>query len=226
MIQSNYLPWRGYFDFIDDCDLFMFYDDVQYTHKDWRNRNRIKTHAGPIWLSVPVIHDSSTLIENASIDHADRWAAKHVRSITLAYQKAPHFGRYAPGLFDIIQSKPATISELNISLCRYLMQQLGITTTLRKSSEFGIAGDKFERPLKILRALGATSYLAGPAARPYTDAAAFRDAGIELAFKTYDYGEYPQLHGPFVPDVSVIDLLFQCGPASRAHLKSRTAASA
>jgi hypothetical protein len=220
MVQSNFMPWRGYFDLIDDCDLFVFYDDVQYTHKGWRNRNRIKTHSGPIWVSVPVLHDHSTLIENAIIDYSGRWVAKMVRSISLAYQKARYFQSYAPGLFEILESKRETISELNIALCSYLMRQLGITTEIRKSREFGVAGDKFERPLRILRALGATSYLSGPAAKPYTDASAFRKAGIELLYKTYVYDEYPQIHGTFCPDVSVVDLLFNCGPEARAHLKS------
>lgn len=221
IIQSNYMPWRGYFDFIDDCDVFVFYDDVQYTHKDWRNRNRIKTNMGGLWLTVPVIHDRSTLIEQAQIDYNRDWVSKHIRSITLNYRKAPHFDHYADEFFDILRSRPPNISVLNVALCRTIMRQLGITTEIRMSSEFGIAGDKFERPLKILKAMGATEYLSGPAARPYTDQNAFRAAGIDLLFKAYDYPDYPQLHGAFEPNVSVLDLLFNCGPASRSYLKSR-----
>jgi hypothetical protein len=220
MIQSNYIPWRGYFDFIDDCDLFVFYDDVQYTHRDWRNRNRIKTDGGPIWLSVPVIHDRHTLIQDACIDYGSRWQDKHIRSLTLAYGKAPHFVAYAEGFFELLRSRPATISELNVRTCKWIMVQLGIRTQTRMSTEFGLAGEKDERPLRILQHLGATSYLSGPAAKPYTDAEKYRSAGIALEFKVYDYPEYPQLHGAYDPHLTVLDLLFNCGPDARRYLKS------
>ena len=224
MIQSNYIPWRGYFDFIDDCDLFVFYDDVQYTHRDWRNRNRIKTGRGTIWLSVPVLHDRETLIQDARIDYSTRWADKHIRSLTLEYRGAPHFARYAEEFFALLKTLPETISALNVRACAWIMGQLGIRTPTRMSSEFGIGGEKHERPLRIARHLGATAYLAGPSARPYSDAAQFRAAGIELEFKAYDYPEYPQLHGAFEPSVTVLDLLFNCGPDARRYLKSRKAA--
>lgn len=221
MIQSNYIPWRGYFDFIDDCDLFIFYDDVKYTHKDWRNRNRIKTHAGVIWLSVPVIHNLETMIDNAAIDYSGRWIDKHARSLTLAYQKAPFFRDYAPLFLDILASKPRTVSQLNVTIIKWVMSILGIRTETKMSSAIGVTGDKFERPLAILKAIGATSYLSGPTARPYTDHARFREAGVGLEYKTYDYPEYPQLHGAFEMHVTVLDLLFNCGPESRRFLKSR-----
>jgi hypothetical protein len=223
MIQSNYIPWRGYFDFVDDCDLFVYYDDVRYTHRDWRNRNRIKTDQGPMWLSVPVLHDQRTLIQDARIDYSTRWWDKHIRSLTLAYKKAPHFGRYAEGFFQILQARPATISELNVRACGWIMSQLGIRTRTCMSREFGIVGDKAERPLRIAQHLAATSYLSGPTAKPYTDPQKFRAAGIGLEFKIYDYPEYPQLHGAFEPNVTVLDLLFNCGPDARRFLKSLTA---
>jgi hypothetical protein len=220
MIQSNYIPWRGYFDFIDDCDLFVYYDDVQYTHKDWRNRNRIKTDRGPIWLSVPVLHDQSTLIQDARIDYSSRWLDKHIRSLTLAYRKAPHFERYAERIFALLRERPQTISQLNIRICAWIMGELGIRTPTRMSREFAVAGDKYERPLRIVQQLGATSYLSGPAAKPYTDAAKYRAAGIALEFKVYEYPTYPQLHGGFEPNVTVLDLLFNCGVDARRYLKS------
>ena len=220
MIQSNYIPWRGYFDFIDDCDLFVFYDDVQYTHKDWRNRNRIKTHAGVLWLSVPVIHDSATLIETARLRYDTRWVDKHIRSLTHAYRKAPHFLDYSEEFFAILRSTPETISQLNISICRWVMAKLGIRTQTRRASEFRAEGSKYERPLRILQSIGAREYLSGPGARPYTDENAFLAANIGLSYKAYRYPEYPQLHGPYVPDLSVLDLLFNCGQGSRHYLKS------
>jgi WbqC-like protein family len=220
MIQSNYIPWRGYFDFIDDCDLFLYYDDVQYTHRTWRNRNRIKTDRGPIWLTVPVVHDQGTLIQDARIDYGTRWLDKHIRSLTLAYGKAPHFAAYADAFFELLRGRTETISELNVRICKWIMSQLGIHTQTRMSREFGIAGDKLDRPLLLARHLAATTYLSGPTAKPYTDAEGFRAAGIALEFKRYDYPEYPQLHGAFEPNVTVLDLLFNCGPDARRYLKS------
>jgi WbqC-like protein family len=220
MIQSNYIPWRGYFDFIDDCDVFVYYDDVQYTHRSWRNRNRIKTDRGPIWVSVPVIHDQATLIQDARIDYGTRWLDKHVRTLTLAYKKAPHFGAYAEEFFELLHGRPETISQLNVRVCGWIMNQLGIQTRTRMAGEFGIVGDRVDRPLRFARHLSATSYLAGPTAKPYTDVEGFRAAGIALEFKVYDYPEYPQLHGAFEPNVTVLDLLFNCGPEARRYLKS------
>ncbi|MGH8735957.1 MAG: WbqC family protein [Burkholderiales bacterium] len=220
MIQSNYIPWRGYFDFIDDCDLFLYYDDVQYTHRSWRNRNRIKTDRGLIWLSVPVIHDHGTLIQDARIDYGTRWLDKHIRTLTLAYKKAPHFAQYAERFFELLQSRPETISDLNVRACGWIMSQLGIHTRTRMSRELGIVGEKLDRPLLLARQLAATTYLAGPTAKPYTDIEGFRAAGIALEFKVYDYPEYPQLHGAFESNVTVLDLLFNCGPDARHYLKS------
>ncbi len=222
IIQSNYLPWRGYFDFIDDVDVFVFYDDVKYSHRTWRNRNQIKTTSGLVWLSVPVLHNSETLIEDAEIDNTSRWTEKHTRSIRLAYQKAPYFDRYAEEFFSLLTASEKTISGLNVKLCKWMMEKLSIYTEIRMSSEFAAKGDKYQRPLDILREMGATAYISGPAAKPYTDANAFDRAGISLEFKTYEYSEYPQLHGEFVSNVSAVDLLFNCGPDARRFLKSST----
>lgn len=222
MIQSNYIPWRGYFDFIDDCDLFVFYDDVQYTHKDWRNRNRIKTAVGPAWLSVPVAHDRDTLVQHARIVYDTRWIDKHIRSVALAYGKASAYALYADEFFALLETRPTTISELNVLVCRWIMRRLNIDTRTMMSSELGIGGDKYDRPLQMLQALGATDYLTGPTALAYTDADAFREAGIGLQVKRYDYVDYPQLHGPFLGTVTVLDVLFNLGERSRSVLKSMT----
>lgn len=218
--QSNYIPWRGYFDFIDDVDLFIFYDDVQYSHRTWRNRNQVKTANGLVWLSVPVLHGHDTLIENARIRYDTRWVDKHTRTLSLAYQKAPHLQPYLGEFAGLLGCGFETISQLNVAVCRWVMEKLSIRTRTMMSSELEAQGDKFERPLRILREVGATAYLSGPTARPYTDAGRIREAGIGLEFKAYGYGEYPQLHGAFAGAVSVLDLLFNTGPAARSHLKS------
>jgi len=221
IIQSNYLPWRGYFDFIDEVDLFIFYDDVQYTHRDWRNRNLIKTKDGLCWISVPVIHDRNTLVNTAKIDYSQRWAEKQIKTISLAYNKAEYFKLYSDNLFELMLGKYESISDLNIQLIKYLMKSLGISTHTRLSSEFNIEGNKYERPLNILKHIGADSYLSGPAARPYTDSKKYFEAGIQLQFKSYDYSPYQQLWGTYEPNLSIIDLLFNCGPESYSLIKSR-----
>lgn len=220
IVQSNYIPWRGYFDLIDDVDLFVFYDDVQYTAKNWRNRNRIKTVNGPMWLSVPVLHQRETLIQQAEILYQQRWVSKHVRSLTLAYQEAPFFKTYAGEFFDLLSEQFPTISALNVAACTWVMGRLGTRTRTCMSAELGIRGATRNRPLAILKRLGATAYLSGPTAKPYTDVEAFAAAGIGLEFKSYEYPDYPQLHGAFEPRVSILDLLFNCGDNSRDYLKS------
>lgn len=220
MVQSNYIPWRGYFDLIDDVDLFVFYDDVRYTAKNWRNRNRIKTANGPKWLSVPVRHHRDTLIQEAEIDYKQRWVGKHIRSLTLAYEKAPFFKTYAGPYFDLLARRFSTISALNVAACRWVMDCLAIHARTCMSAELGIAGATRNRPLAILKRLGATAYLSGPTAKPYTDVEAFAAAGIGLEFKSYEYADYPQLHGTFEARVSILDLLFNCGSEARRHLKS------
>ena len=223
IIQSNYIPWRGYFDFIDDVDLFIYLDDVQYTSRDWRNRNKIKTSHGIIWLTVPVIFSRNYIaikIEDAKIDYSQKWVKKHTNSLRHGYSKAPYFKQYAAEFFEILNKGFETISELNVYINRWIMQKLDIKTEARMSSEFMAVGPKTDRLIDILRKVGATSYLSGPAAKSYIEVNKFRDAGISLEYKVYEYPEYPQLYGKFEPSVTVLDLLFNCGNESRKYLKS------
>jgi hypothetical protein len=220
MIQPNFLPWRGYFDFIDDVDLFIIYDDVKYTHRDWRNRNKIKTNNGLKWISVPVIHNSNTLINEALIDYSSRWVEKQIKTITLSYQNAKYFEVYSKELFNILMAKPKLLSELNYNLIKWIMKELEINTRLQFASEFKKTGSKFDKPLKILKLVGATEYLSGPTAKEYTEINKYNNANIKVEYKEYNYKEYPQLWGSFLPNVSILDLLFNCGDNSREFLKS------
>lgn len=223
IIQSNYIPWRGYFDFIDSVDLFIFLDDVQYTRRDWRNRNRIKTREGMKWLSVPVKNTyASENINETRIDYSASWHAEHGRKMMVAYKNAPYFKEYITEYNDILSAGLPTISELNQKLIRWLLRLLHITTPVVNSSDFPVSGKSTERLIGLLRQVGATSYLSGPSAAAYLDYGLFREAGIALEFKSYDYPEYPQLHGAFNPAVTVLDLLFNTGPGARDYLKSRT----
>jgi hypothetical protein len=221
IIQSNYIPWRGYFDFIDDVDLFIFHDDLQYTKGDWRNRNKIKTPNGLVWLTVPVrYHKTDQIICETPIDDSQSWCKKHINQIIANYSKAPFFHHYADEFFAIIKQKFETISDLNVMLTRWIMEKLSITTPLRMSSEFEPAGTKTDRLIDILKKVGATIYLSGPSAKDYLETEKFAEACIELEYKSYVYREYLQLWGQFEPTVTILDLLFNCGEHSRDYLKS------
>lgn len=220
-IQSNYMPWRGYFDFIDEVDLFVIHDDLQYTKNDWRNRNRIKTDVGTPWLTVPVHYrHTAQLIQDTAIDYGQPWAAKHVNLLRQWYGRAPHFARYADELFDLLRQPHPSLSALNVSLIKWGMAQLGIRTPLRFSSEFGLTGTKTARLVQLMERAGGRIYLSGPAAKSYLEPELFRSRGFGVEYKTYAYAPYPQGPGEFQGAVSIVDLLFNTGPEARRHLKS------
>jgi hypothetical protein len=223
VIQSNYIPWRGYFDFIAQVDLFIFHDDLQYTKGDWRNRNRIKSPAGPIWLTVPVKHKStSQLICDTEIDYATQWQRDHLNKFAANYAKTPHYRAAAELLESAFPHKDRTISELNVRLIRAICGYLGITTKLRHSAEYSPAGSKTARLIDLLRKAGASAYLSGPAAKSYLEEQQFRESGIRLEYKSYDYAPYPQLWGGFEGSVSILDLIANVGSAAKEWLSSRS----
>lgn len=223
VIQSSFIPWRGYFDFIASVDRFVFHDDIQYTKGDWRNRNKIKTAKGTEWLTVPVSYKSvSQLICETPIDNSTSWANKHLRIWQAHYQAAPYFDATKEILCLLDGNGDATISQLNIKLIRKICDYLNISTPTMLSSELALEGSKTDRLIDLLKKLNATTYLSGPSADAYLDKEAFRRAGIELEYKSYDYEPYPQLWGNFVGEVTVLDLIANCGPASSNHIYSRS----
>jgi hypothetical protein len=221
VIQSNYLPWRGYFDFIDDVDVFVIHDDLQFTKGDWRNRNRIKTPTGTRWLTVPVHHErTAQLICETRIDHSRHWPREHGNIIEANLAKAPYVGDVLTLLQPAWNARYETISELNVALLAAICGYLQIRTPLRMSSEFELRGAKTERLIELLTAIGATAYVSGPSARAYLDERRFEDVGIRLEYKQYSYPSYPQLWGPFEGAVSIVDTIANCGRSSRDVLKS------
>lgn len=218
--QSNYLPWKGYFDLIHDADLFIFLDDVQFTKNDWRNRNRLKTPRGCEWLTVPVGKHLSRLICEVELPSGD-WAQRHWRQIELHYHAAPHFADYAPRLRDVYLARQWTgLSELNQHLIRLIAHDiLGIKTRFADSRSYNLTTRSQDRVLDLLAAVGASTYVSGPAAKAYLDEGRFAAAGIELVWKDYaGYPAYPQPHPPFEHAVTVLDLLFSVGPAAPYHI--------
>ncbi|MBL7044480.1 MAG: WbqC family protein [Pirellulaceae bacterium] len=222
IIQPSYIPWKGYFDLVDAVDLFVFLDDVQYTRRDWRNRNRINSHSGPQWLTVPVFfsrHDEKTKIQDVRIDNSSAWRKKHIASITQSYRKAPYFNTFSDQLFEIIAGDSSCISDLDIALTHHLMDALGISTRTIVASELNVGQSRDEHLIEILLATGASSYLSGPSAKSYIRNELFAEHGITLEYMSYRYPEYPQRSNSFEHNVSVIDLLFNCGPGARLYFK-------
>jgi hypothetical protein len=226
IIQSNYIPWRGYFDIIGQVDLFIFYDDVQYTKGDWRNRNKIKTSRGPDWLTVPVGTDLKRLICEVEINDS-RWQKDHFDRITANYHSAPFLNDMLGFLESIyLETKWTNLSELNQHIiARICREFLGITTPFEDSRRFELTGKKGERVIELLKQAGATSYLSGPAAKNYLDPARFEEAGIALEWMDYSgYHPYKQLHPPFDGAVSIIDMLLMLGPDTPRFAKIGKAA--
>lgn len=220
IIQSNFLPWRGYFDLIRQSGLFIIHDDVQYTKADWRNRNRIKTPRGAQWITVPVHHRRvSQLIEETLVDDSIPWARKMLNQIRESYRRAPYFEPYFSELSDLLTRPALSISDLNLRLIQWACRHLRIDTQIKLSREYRPRGAKTERLIGILQQTRASTYLSGPAARAYLIPEMFERAGIRLEYKRYDYPEYEQLYPPFEPAVSVIDLLFMKGAAAMLHLE-------
>ncbi|MBK0391932.1 WbqC family protein [Ramlibacter algicola] len=222
IVQSNYLPWKGYFDLMASVDEFVLYDDVQYTRRDWRNRNQIKTPQGLQWLTVPVkVKGKYTqAIRDTGIDLGTPWAADHLKAIALNYRRAPHFGDVMPWLEGLYADLPPMLSQLNERLLRAIAARLDLSTRLTDSSQYRLEGDKSERLASIAQQAGASVYVSGPAARSYLDESVFHARGMTVEWFDYSgYAEYPQLWGDFVHAVSVVDLLLNCGPDASRFLK-------
>ena len=222
IIQSCYIPWKGYFDLINAADEFVLYDDVQYTTNDWRNRNRIKTPQGTQWLTIPIARRLGQRIDEARV--ADpRWAAKHWRTLAQNYSRAEWFQRYRERfepIYDELASEPL-LSRINHRLLDAVCAELGIATPIHWSSEYRAPGEGSARVLALCLEAGATRYLSGPRGRDYLDEASFAAAGVEVEYIDYSgYPEYPQVHSPFDHNVTVLDLLFNVGPDASRYLKT------
>lgn len=220
VIQSNYIPWKGYFDIIRDADLFIFYDDVQYTKNSWRNRNRIKTAQGLCWLTIPVGPREDRLIHQVEITD-ESWTKKHWETLKHAYARQPYFKQYQSFLeFVYLEAHWNNLSELNQFLTSTISRDfLGIRTKFEDSRQYNAQGQKLDRLVDLLRKAGADLYISGPTARGYIEEPRFLEAGIELVYKDYsNYPEYPQPFAPFEHAVSILDLLFSCGPNAAEYI--------
>lgn len=222
ILQSNYIPWKGYFDLIAAVDEFIVYDDMQYTRRDWRNRNLIKTPQGTQWLTVPVVVKGRYFqkIRDTAIADGD-WADTHWKALQQNYRRAACFAEIAEWLEPLyLQHRYALLSELNMAFMRSICEYLGIKTAITQSSDYTLVDGKTERLADLCRQAGGTEYISGPTARDYIQEDIFRDLGIELSWFDYSgYPEYPQLWGDFVHGVSILDLLFNCGKQAPRHMR-------
>lgn len=218
--QSNYLPWKGYFDLVRRADVVVLLDNVQFTRRDWRSRNLIKSPQGVQWLTVPVRapHGRATSVSEAEISDPD-WAPSHIRAIELSYRRTPHFEKIFELLLHLLDSNELLLSNLNERILRGLLKFMDLDVAIRASRGPVEPVDASERILDLVRQTGGTRYMSAPAARSYLDIDKFSDAGLQVDFFDYpDYPEYRQSWPPFRHDVSIIDVLFHLGPDWRSAL--------
>ena len=218
--QPQYMPWLGYFDKMDRADIFVFLDDVQFKKNEWQNRNRVKTSQGWQWLTVPVIHKFPQLICETEINRKVNWRRKHLNSLKANYSRAPFFEKYLDELAPIFAAPWARLGELNIAVVRKLAQLLGIGTQLLVSSEMGeFPDDPDGRIIAVVDSLGSDRYLAGGGGHNYMDMKQYERAGVDVSFQEYRHPVFRQLFGEFIPNLSVLDLLFNEGPKSLSIIK-------
>lgn len=222
IVQSNYIPWKGYFDMIAAVDEFILYDDMQYTRRDWRNRNQIKTPQGVQWLTVPVkvkgkYHQT---IRETEIE-GTQWATDHWKALAQNYRRASFFAEVADWLEPLyVEESPSHLSVLNRQLIEAICAYLGITTTISNSWNYLLSEGKTERLAKLCISAGGSEYISGPAAKDYIDESIFAEYGIKLTWFDYvGYPEYPQLWGEFAHGVSILDLLFNCGKDASRYMR-------
>jgi hypothetical protein len=222
ILQSNYIPWKGYFDMIASVDTFILYDQMQYTRRDWRNRNKIQTAQGLQWLTVPVIAKGKYTQTIADTEISDpRWAEKHWKTLELTYRRAPYFEAVSEWLKPLYLERPhINLSAMNQYFIEAICARLGITTRIVQSDAFALTEGKSDRLADLCAQAGGTTYVSGPAAQDYIDPEAFDRRNISLEWFHYDgYPQYPQLWTPFEHGVTVLDLFFNCGDAAPDYMR-------
>lgn len=222
--QSNYIPWKGYFDMINSVDYFVLLDDVQYTRRDWRNRNRIKTPNGLRWLTIPVKSKGNYYAKIRDMQVAsDDWYREHWSSIARNYGNTPYFSQYSSIFKDLYfnQKDQVYLSEINYCFIKAICDILGIKTKLLWSHDLELICGRSERLVHICKQLGATEYISGPSARSYLREDLFAENCIRIRYMDYSgYPEYRQRFPPFVHEVSIVDLIFNEGDNSTNYMKS------
>jgi len=218
--QPQYLPWLGYFDKIDRSDAFVFLDNVQFKKNEWQNRNKIKTSENWQWITVPVIHKFGQEICEVKINNTVTWGKKHLNTIITNYSKAPFFREHVEFFEKTFARKWQYLADINIHVIQYLTEALGISyKKFVRASEYALSEEPTERLTDICKQMKGDAYLSGKDGANYLDLDKFEKEGIQVIFQDYKHPQYPQLYGNFTPYLSVIDLLFNCGPESLSILR-------
>ena len=218
--QPQYLPWLGFFDKLDQADVFVLLDNVQFKKNEWQNRNRIKTAAGWQWITVPVRHKFPQTIAEVEVNEDAPWRRKHLAAIDSNYAKAPYFDEVRPLIAPTLETAWSHLAPLNVELIRGLAATLGIDTRTALGSEVDAREDPTLRLLDLCERFGADTYLSGAGARDYLDVGAFEEAGVAVRFQEFEHPVYPQLFGEFEPSLSAVDLLMNCGRESFSIIES------
>jgi hypothetical protein len=222
ILQSNYIPWKGYFDIIASVDEFIIYDEVQFTKRDWRNRNKIKTPQGLQWLTIPVLskNNFTQKINQTKIDGIS-WKKKHWNALKFNYKKAKYYNEISELLYDYFHLKTfEKLSELNTALIRIICQYLNINTKISRCPSSTLVEEKNQRLISICKQTQADTYVSGKKAKDYIDQKSFSHSGLQVEWVNYEnYPEYEQLWGGFVNEVTILDLLFNCGKKSSNFMK-------
>lgn len=215
--QPQYLPWLGYFDKIMKSDIFVFLDNVQYKKREFQNRNKIRTKNGWLWLTIPVVTKERYYqkISEVEIDNTQHWQKEHWETIKMYYHQAKYFQNYKDFFEKIYSSKWDKLSSLNVEIIKYLLECLEIRTPIYFESELGLSGEATERIINICKKFKADTYLSGIGGKDYLDESRFDLENIKLVYQDFKHPTYPQVYPGFEPYMSVIDLLFNCGPESR-----------
>ena len=211
ILQSNYIPWKGYFDLINSVDVFIFYDEVQYTKNDWRNRNKIYTKNGEQWLTIPVAASAVKGKISEVVLQPENWQQQHFKSLQLGYKSAPYYSQLEELINDfLVEKKWTSLKELNQYLIKKIAASIGIKTKFEDATQYDLTGDRVSRLLNLILQSGATTYITGPSAHDYLKdhENLFREKNIELIYKSYPtYKSYKQLHKPFLNAVSIVDMI-------------------
>ena len=219
--QPQYFPYLGFFHKIAHADVYVVMDDVQYQKRGVINRNRIKSSAGPQWLTVPVLQRNGQLIKEVQINPTERWHRQHWNAVRVNYTPAKNFETYAPGLQTLFETSPADLYDLNMASIEWAMDALGIRTPMVPASELGVEGSSSELLANLCRAVGADTYLSGPGGRNYMEPSIFEAAGVAIEWQEFSSPEYEQLFpsAGFVPDLSVVDALMCCGERAKEFIR-------
>jgi hypothetical protein len=221
IMQPTYLPWIGYFDLIDQCDVFVFLDDVQFVKQSWQQRNKIKTKDGWIWLTIPVIQKFGQKIAETQINYANKWNEKHSKSIYYNYHSAAFYNSFKGELEEIYSAHYKFLIDLNINIILWFCKELGISLQFVRSSELSATGTKTERLLNICQELHADNYLSPLGSSTYIEQNnLFNDSGIILRYQHFEHPLYSQIMGDFISHLSILDLMLNHGPDSLEIIRS------